>query len=81
MTHILLDLNDYIDLWFNTRLVHDIYLKGMGGHFSMIAYEKLSSKALCNIFFCINKLLQVATLVGAVDVSLQGFYHVKTSVC
>jgi hypothetical protein len=30
MTHILLNLNDYIDLWLNTCLVHDIYLKSVG---------------------------------------------------
>jgi hypothetical protein len=79
MTHILLDINDYIDLWLNTRLVHDLYLKIMEGHLSMINCEKISCKY--NIFFCINKFLQVATLVGAVDVSPQGFYHIKTSVC
>jgi hypothetical protein len=81
MVHILLNLNGYIDLWLNTQLVHDIYLKSMEGHFLMIDCEKLSCKSLCKFFFCINKLLQVATLVGVVDVSPQGFYHVKTSVC
>jgi hypothetical protein len=76
MTHILLDLNDYIDPWLNTRLVHDLYLKSMEGHLLMIDCEKLSCKIF---FFCINKLPQVAMLVGAMDVSPQGFYHVKTS--
>jgi hypothetical protein len=45
----------------------------MEGHLLMIDCEKLSCKSLCNFFFCINKLLQVATLVGDVDVSPQGF--------
>jgi hypothetical protein len=31
----------------------------------MIDYEKLSHKYLCNIFFFINKFLQVATLTGS----------------
>ena len=69
MIHNLLDLNDYIDLWLNTRLVHDLYLKSMEGHLLMIDCEKLSCKSLCKIFFCIIKFLQVATLVGALDVS------------
>jgi hypothetical protein len=47
----------------------------------MIDCEKLSCKYLYNFFFCINKFLQVAMLVGVVDVSPQGFYHVKTSMC
>jgi hypothetical protein len=50
MVHILLDLNDYIDLWLNTQLVHDLYLKSMEGHLLMIDCEKLSCKSLCNIF-------------------------------
>jgi hypothetical protein len=60
--HILLELISYIDLWLNTRLVHDLYLKIMEGHFSMIDCEKLSFKSLCKFSFCINKLFQVATL-------------------
>jgi hypothetical protein len=47
----------------------------------MIDCEKISCKSLCNICFCINKFLQVATLVKSVDVSPQWFYHVKTSLC
>jgi hypothetical protein len=69
MVHILLDLDGYIDMWIKTRLVHDLYLKSMEGHLLMIDYEKLSCKSLCKFFFCIDKLLQVATLVGAMDVS------------
>jgi hypothetical protein len=64
MTHILLDLNDYIDSWLNTRLVHDLYLKSMEGHVLMIDCKKFS----CKIFFvCINILHQVAMLVGAME--------------
>ena len=81
MYHILLDFNGYIDPWINTWLVYDLYLKSMEGHFSMIDYEKLSCKSLYKFFFCINKFLQVATLVGAMDVSPQGIYHIKTWVC
>jgi hypothetical protein len=81
MTHILLDLNGYIDPWLNTRLLHDIYLKIMESHLLMINWEKISCKYLCNILFFINKFLQVATLVGAMDVSPQGIYHIKTWVC
>jgi hypothetical protein len=44
MVHILLDLNNYIDMWINTRLVHDIYLNSMEVHLSMIDCEKLSCK-------------------------------------
>ena len=40
----------------------------MKGHLSMIDFEKLSCKSLSKFFFCINKLLQLATLVGFVDV-------------
>jgi hypothetical protein len=58
-----------IDLWLNTQLVHDLYLKRMEGHLPMIDCEKLSCKSLCNLFFCINKLLQVVALAGAMDVS------------
>ena len=59
-----------IDPWINTRLVHDLYLKSMEGNLSMIDCEKLSCKNLSVIFFFyINKLLQVAALAGAVDVS------------
>jgi hypothetical protein len=47
----------------------------------MINREKLSYKYIYNILFCISKLLQVSMLDGALDVSPQGFYHVKTSVC
>jgi hypothetical protein len=50
MIHILLNLNGYIDLWLNTRLVHDLYLKNMEDHLLMINCEKLSCKCLCNIF-------------------------------
>jgi hypothetical protein len=64
MVYILLDLNDNIDLWPNTRLVHDLYLKSMEGHLLMIDCEKLS----CRIFFFwINILPQVSMLVGVVD--------------
>jgi hypothetical protein len=42
MTHIILNLNDYIDSWISTRLVCDLYLKSMEGHLSMIDCEKLS---------------------------------------
>jgi hypothetical protein len=64
MVHILLDTNDYIDPWLNTRLVHDLYLKSMEGHLLMIDCEKL----ICKIFFfCINILPQVGMLVGAMD--------------
>jgi hypothetical protein len=64
MTHIILNLNDYIDWWLNIRLVHNLYLKDMEGHLLMIDCEKLS----CKIFlFCINIFPQVATLVGVVD--------------
>jgi hypothetical protein len=77
MDHILVNLSNYIDLWLNTRLVHDIYLKSMECHLPTIDCEKLSCKFLYNIFFFINKLLQVATLAGDVDVSPQGFYHIK----
>jgi hypothetical protein len=81
MVHILLNINVYIDMWLNTRLVHDLYLKSMEGHFPMTNCEKLSCKSLCTFFFFINKLLHVALLAGAMDVSSQGFYHVKTSMC
>jgi hypothetical protein len=68
MVHILLDTNDYIDLWLNTRLVHDLYLKSMEGHLLKIDCEKL----LCKIFFfCINILPQVvACWLGPWIVSL-----------
>jgi hypothetical protein len=33
-----------IDLWLNTRSVHDLYLKSMEGHLRMIDCEKLSCK-------------------------------------
>jgi hypothetical protein len=33
-----------IDLWLNTQLVHDLYLKRMEGHLPMIDCEKLSCK-------------------------------------
>jgi hypothetical protein len=64
MSHILLDLNDYIDPWLNTQLVHDLYLNNVKGHLLMIDCEKLSCKIF---FFCINILPQVATLARAVD--------------
>jgi hypothetical protein len=69
MVHIFIDLNSYIDLWLNTRLIHEFYLKSMEGHLSMIDCEKISCKSLCKFFFCINKLFQVVALVGVVDVS------------
>jgi hypothetical protein len=62
-SHIVLDLNGYIDLWLNTRLVHDLYLKSMEGHLLMIDCEKTS----CKIIFCINIFPQVDTLVGVVN--------------
>jgi hypothetical protein len=61
MTHILFDLNGYIDLWLNTRLVHDLYLNSMEGHFLMNDCEKLSCKIF---FFCINIFLQLAHWLG-----------------
>jgi hypothetical protein len=79
--HIILNLNGYIDLCINTELVHDLYLNIMEAHFSMINCEKVSCKSLYNIFFFINKFLQVATLARAMVVSPYGFYHVKTSMC
>ena len=51
MVHILLGLNSYIDMWLNTRLVHDLYLKIMEGHLSMIDCEKLSCKNISVIFY------------------------------
>jgi hypothetical protein len=48
--HILIDLNGYIDLWLNTRLVDDLYLKIMESHLFMIDCEKISCKSPCNIF-------------------------------
>ena len=65
MTHILLDLNGFMDLWINTLLDHYLYLKIMEGHLLMIDFENL----FVIFFFCINKLIQVATLDGAMDVS------------
>jgi hypothetical protein len=53
MDHILLDLDNYIDLWLNTLLVHDLYLNVMEGHFLMIDCEKIPCKI---ILFFINKL-------------------------
>jgi hypothetical protein len=47
----------------------------------MIDGEKISYISPCNILFCINQLLQVAMLARDMDVSPQGFYHVKTCVC
>jgi hypothetical protein len=47
----------------------------------MIDCEKLSCKSLCNIFFCINKFLQVATLVGVVDVSPHGCFSTWVLPC
>jgi hypothetical protein len=69
MTHILLNLNDYIDPWLNTRLVHDLYLKIMEGHLSMTIARNSLVNFFVIFFFCINKLIQVATLAGAVDIS------------
>jgi len=64
MAHIHHDINDYIDPWINPRLVHDLYLKSLEGHFLMINYENLS----CKIFlFFFNILPQVATLARVVD--------------
>jgi hypothetical protein len=40
MVHILLDNNVYIDMWLDTRLFLDLYLKIIEGHFLMIDYEK-----------------------------------------
>jgi hypothetical protein len=65
MTHILLDIKRYIDLWISTQLVPNIYLKSMEGVLFLIDCEKLSAI----FFFCINKFPQVAMLVGAMDVS------------
>jgi hypothetical protein len=81
MAHILFNINIYIDMWIKTQLFHDLYLKSMEGHLSMIDCEKLSCKSLCNFFFCINKLVQVVTLVEATNVSPHVFYHIKTSKC
>jgi hypothetical protein len=36
MVHGLLDANNYIDLWLDTQLVYDIYLKNMEGDLSKI---------------------------------------------
>jgi hypothetical protein len=73
--HILLDTNGYIDMCLNTRLVHDLYLKSMEGHFLMIDCEKLICKLF---FFCINILPQVAMLVRVDGLfpSSEGFNHV-----
>jgi hypothetical protein len=63
MNHVIFYLNDCIDLWFNTLLVHHLYLKRIEGHFLMINYEKNS----CKVFlFCINILPQVPTLARIV---------------
>jgi hypothetical protein len=64
MAHILFNLNDYIDPWINTQLVHFLYLKSMEGHLLMIDCEKISCKIF---FFCINILTQVAMLAGDMD--------------
>jgi len=70
MVHVLLDINGYIGMSLNNRLVHDLYLKSMEVHLSMIDSEKLSCKSICLIFlFFIIKFLQVTMLVGAMDVS------------
>ena len=37
---VLLNINGYIDLWINTRLVHDLYLKSMEGHFPDLPVPK-----------------------------------------
>jgi hypothetical protein len=58
-----------IGSWLNTQLVHDLYLKSMEVHLPMIDLRNSLVKSLCNIFLCINKLLQVVALAGAVDVS------------
>jgi hypothetical protein len=64
MVHILLDLKCYIDMCLNTRLFHDHDLKSMEVHLLMTDCENLTCKYLYNIFFCINKFLQVAMLAG-----------------
>jgi hypothetical protein len=64
MIHILLDNNVYIDMWLDTRLFLDLYLKIIEGHFLMIDYEKF---IFIFFSFCINILPQVATLVGPMD--------------
>jgi hypothetical protein len=68
---ILLDTYDFIDMWLNTGLIHNIFLKSMEGRLLMINFEKL----ICTIFFfCINIFPQVATFVRAMDCfPLQGF--------
>jgi hypothetical protein len=49
MAHILLDLSGYIDLWLSTQLVHDLYLKSMEGHLSMISISILNASITrCN---------------------------------
>jgi hypothetical protein len=64
MIHILLDTNGYIDPSFNTRLVHDLYLKRMEGHLPNIDCEKL----LCKMFFfCINIFPHVTVLARAIQ--------------
>jgi hypothetical protein len=64
MVHILIDTNDYVDLWLNILLVHDLYLKSMEVHLLKIDCEKL----LCIVFlFCINIFPQVVTLVGVME--------------
>jgi hypothetical protein len=77
MTHIILDLNDYFDLWLSTQSIHHIYLKNMEVHLLMINYEKL----LCAIFyFCINKLPQVDALARAMHCfPLRGLYPRKNT--
>jgi hypothetical protein len=54
-----------------------MYLKRMEGHLLMMNFDQISM-----IYFLLHyKLPQVATLVGVMDVSPLGFYHVKTSKC
>jgi hypothetical protein len=74
MTYILLNRN-YIDLWLNTQLGHDLYLKSMEGRFPMIDCGKLFCKIF---FFCIKILPQVASWLGSCTVSLlEHFNHIK----
>jgi hypothetical protein len=46
MDHILLDTKKYIDLWLNTQLVHDLYVKSMEDHLLKSDCEKI----ICTIF-------------------------------
>jgi hypothetical protein len=64
MVHLLLDTNECIDIWLDARLVHDLYLKSMEDHLSMINCEKLIGKLFS---FCINIFPQATTLARVVD--------------